>query len=172
MPARVVVPENLEPYIDRVFRFALALSRDRHVAEDLTQETFLRAYRSLDQLRKHNSARSWLFRILFNLWKDRCRKKRLPLQDGDYEVEDRGARPLEVLIDAERQQSALQLMQALPAMQRNALFLSAVEQLSNGEISRLLETSENSVKASLSIARKKMREMLSRKAGNNATAQD
>ncbi|MEM7454948.1 MAG: RNA polymerase sigma factor [Planctomycetota bacterium] len=154
--------ENLEPFIDRVFRFALSLSRDRHLAEDLTQECFLRAVRSADQLKDELAIRSWLFRITLNLWKDYCKKKRISFHEGDWDVPGAGLPPLERLVQIETRQSAIELMQTLPDKQRTVLFLSAVEQLSNSEIASLLNTNENAVKSSLSIARKRMRELRAR----------
>src|SRR3989304_8552329 len=61
----------LEEHVPRVYRFALRLTGNRHEAEDLTQETFLRAWRHRRRLRDRSAARVWLFAIAANLWRDR-----------------------------------------------------------------------------------------------------
>ena len=64
----------LEEYAARVYRFALRLTGDRHLAEDLTQETFLRAWCARRRLREPDAAGPWLFRIAVNLWRDEIRR--------------------------------------------------------------------------------------------------
>src|SRR5438067_2836878 len=73
------VSDLLDEWVPRVYRFALRLCRDRHAAEDLTQETFLRAWRRRGRLRDERAARAWLFRITANLWRDQVRRGRLPV---------------------------------------------------------------------------------------------
>ena len=63
-------------YFDSVYRYVLSLSRDPHVAEEITQETFFRALRSLDQFRGDSSMKSWLCSIAKNIWISEQRKKK------------------------------------------------------------------------------------------------
>src|SRR5579875_895333 len=63
-------------YGQRIFRFLLASVRDRDVAENLTQETFLRAWSARDQFRGDCSASTWLTRIALNLVRDHTRTNR------------------------------------------------------------------------------------------------
>lgn len=150
---------NFEQFVDRVFRFALSLSGDRHVAEDLTQECFLRAYERIGQLQSEGAAKSWLFQILANLWKDQLKRKRVNVVDSD-ELEFSTGRHDDKMIQQEAFDGLVRLMQTLPGKQRSVLFLSAVEQMSHGEISELLGMTANAVKANLSVARKVMREKI------------
>ena len=62
----------LEEWMPRIFRFALRLTSDLHKAEDLAQETMLRAWRQRKSLRDFQSSRVWLFRIATNLWAVSC----------------------------------------------------------------------------------------------------
>src|SRR5687767_14908852 len=73
------VTSRLETWVPRVYRFALRLSRDPHAAADLTQDTFLRAWRHRGRLRDPRAVRGWLFRIAANLWRDRLRRGRSPV---------------------------------------------------------------------------------------------
>lgn len=152
---------NLEQYIDNVFRFALTLTSDRHLAEDLTQECFLRAHMRKKQLNNHAASRSWLFQILINLWKDHLKKKRIePDESLELDFVPSGMPPQEAFVQQEQCKQIIGMMQSLPERQRAVLFLSAVERLTNREIAELLEASENTIKANLSIARKTMRKKI------------
>jgi RNA polymerase sigma-70 factor, ECF subfamily len=75
------------PYIDDVYRFALSLTRDASDADDVVQETFLRAYRSWHTFQPGSDARRWLFTITRNVFlRSREREKRhVDLEDGDLE---------------------------------------------------------------------------------------
>ena len=74
------------PHVDRLFRLAMWFERNRSEAEDLVQETLMRAWRGFDQFRGGTNARAWLFRILLNTFYGQGRKGRLtvvPLGDVD-----------------------------------------------------------------------------------------
>lgn len=75
------------PYIDDVYRFALSLTRDASDADDVVQETFLRAYRSWHTFQPGSDARRWLFTITRNVFlRTRERERRhVDLEDGDLE---------------------------------------------------------------------------------------
>src|SRR6185369_13489559 len=64
-------------YWQRVFRFTLASARDRDVAETLTQECFLKAYRGRDSFRGDSTVQTWLMQIAINLVRDFARSRRL-----------------------------------------------------------------------------------------------
>ena len=150
---------ELEQHIDAVFRFALSLSRDRHLAEDLTQECFLKAQLRVSQLQKKSDAKGWLFQILVNLWKDHLKKKlRAKPWSGDLNPISKELPADRVQVQQEDLNRIILLMQTLPEQQRTVLFLKCVEGFSNSEIARLIGKTENAVKANLSIARKTMRE--------------
>jgi RNA polymerase sigma-70 factor (ECF subfamily) len=75
------------PYIDDVYRFALSLTRDAADADDVVQETFLRAYRSWHTFQPGSDARRWLFTITRNVFlraRERERKH-VDVEDGDLE---------------------------------------------------------------------------------------
>ena len=76
------------PYIDDVYRFALSLTRDASDADDVVQETFLRAYRSWHTFQPGSDARRWLFTITRNVFlRSRERERRhVDLEDGDLEA--------------------------------------------------------------------------------------
>jgi RNA polymerase sigma-70 factor (ECF subfamily) len=150
----------LEQYVAGVYRFALRLTGDRHQAEDLAQETLLRAWRHRKRLRQRKAARVWLFKIAANLWRDQVRRRgRGPREaaspvDECPSVETSPDRPIS---DQEDLRRALETMDSLPPRQREVLYLHACEGLSLAEIADVLGIRAEAAKASLSLARKRMR---------------
>jgi RNA polymerase sigma-70 factor (ECF subfamily) len=153
----------LEEHLPRVYRFARRLTRDPHAAEDLTQETFLRAWRSRDRLRDAGGARVWLFTIAANIWRDWLRrgKSRVaaagPLDETGIAL---WTCPDAIASEREQCERALQALDSLPGRQREVLYLCAVEELKAADIARVLEINVAAVRASLSLARQRLRVLL------------
>jgi RNA polymerase sigma-70 factor, ECF subfamily len=151
----------LEEWMPRLYRFALRLTGDPHAAEDLAQETMLRAWRQRDALRDSQAIRVWLFRIAANHWRDQLRRLRSPIARAGPLFESalvHSFKADQVAAGREELQLALEALADLPPRQREVLYLSACEGLKTAEIGQVLGITPESVKASLSIARKRMRE--------------
>ncbi len=150
----------LHEWTPRLYRFAMRLTGDSHLAEDLAQETILRAWRQRDKLRDGQATRAWLFRITANLWRDLLRRKRSPVARAGplVEIPQQGfASADELLAEREEIQLALKALESLPSRQREVLYLSACEGMKVAEIATILDASREAIKASLSLARKRMR---------------
>ena len=148
----------------RVYRFALRLTNDPDAADDLTQETFLRAWRRRDRLRDPTQARVWLFRITANIWRDRLRRGRSPVAlAGPLPENEVGNVPSPDRLAAGRDDlsRALDALAGLPPRQREVLYLSACEEMTPAEVAAVLGISPDSAKANLSLARKAVRRQLS-----------
>ena len=149
--------------IRRVYRFALRLADDHHAAEEIVQETFLRAWKARRGLRNPGASRAWLFQIAANVWRDRLRRAR-PQAARATPLNDHGPKhlrsPERIVAEREQVEQTIQAMDALPARQRQVLFLSSIEGLSQAEIAEVLEISPEATKASLSLARRAMRRQL------------
>lgn len=148
-----------------IYRFALRLTRDAMEAEDLAQEAYLRAWRACERgprgQEDSDAMRAWLFRITMNAWRDRqrratVRRAAMPRIPHGTAAPD----PSEALAGREQAASALAALDRLPDRQREVLYLSACEGLSNAAIAEVLAVSTDAVKASLSLARKRLRELL------------
>lgn len=157
--------DGLAEHVPHVYRWALRLTRDRHRAEDLAQETFLRAYQRSDQLKNTQAVRVWLLRIAFNLMRDDFRSSKsrpvmIPLSN-----EPRGTEMTPDLAAESKEEVtlALELLDSLPPQQRSVLYLSSVEELTLDQICEILKINKNTAKANLSIARKRMREELAKR---------
>jgi RNA polymerase sigma-70 factor (ECF subfamily) len=157
------VKDLIEEYVPHVYRFALRLTGNRTDAEDLTQSTLLGAWRKRAQLRDARAAKGWLFAIAANMWRSGQRGKDRQERSGN-DVEQFGVEhamsPDEEAIVKEDLQRVRETMDALPQRQREVLYLHACEAFSLPEIAAILAISPQAVKASLSLARKRMRQQL------------
>ncbi len=94
-------PDIYNEYFRDVFHFVLSLSRDGNIAEEITQETFMRALRQLDSYDGVCDYRAWLFTIARNAWYDHCRRRRYITSMPENEVRDESAGLPERLTDEE-----------------------------------------------------------------------
>lgn len=141
------------PQSRNLLRFARRLTSDPAAAEDLVQETLMRAWRGFDQFRGGTNARAWLFRILLNTFYGQGRKGRLtlvPLGEIDAASSSGGAAALEVN----------QALAKLPLDQRTVLMLGVVEGFTCREMSEMLHIPIGTVMSRMSRARQAMRVQL------------
>ncbi len=155
-------------YIDSLFRYALVLTHSQVEAEDLVQETYVRAMQAFCRLREESNVRGWLFAILRNLWFTELRKRRSCPQwveaDADsvgmdgfaLDAVDAHAR-LEKQEDAKRVRAA---MRRLPPEFREVLVLREFEGLSYQEMAGVLGCPIGTVMSRLGRARSKLRILL------------
>lgn len=150
----------LEEHLDAVFRYALRLTQNRTQAEDLAQETMLRAWRKRSALREPQAAKVWLLRIATNLWTDQLRKKSEQPRLLINPPPDPQPTTAKKLIQQESVAAALAALDELPDRQRQVMHLITVEQLDQRQTAEILGITPSAVKASLSMARKHLREQL------------
>lgn len=143
----------------RILRVALGMLRDRHAAEDVAQETFVRAFRYYDTFRSDAALFTWLYRIAVNLCLDAQRKSGLrpavpldELDDAQVGVESSPSPEgvLEIRQLARHTEAALEM---LTPNHRAILLLREVEGLSYEEISRVLRIPKGTVMSRLHHAR-------------------
>jgi RNA polymerase sigma-70 factor, ECF subfamily len=173
--ARVGFEEEALPHLDAVYRFALRLSGEPDQAEDLVQETFLRAYRSWDQYTRGTAAKSWLFTICRNVFlRTRERGKRHdeivkenagPASTGVDPVNPlwlsvRSVDPEGEFFDSIVDERILESIQELQEDFRAVVVLSDVEGLSYQEISELLDIPVGTVKSRLFRGRRQLQRVL------------
>jgi RNA polymerase sigma-70 factor (ECF subfamily) len=144
--------------LDAVDRFAQSLTRSRAEADDLVQETMLRALRSRDSFElKSFGIRPWLYRILHNLHLNRLSREQLRPKPVESEVlEANIPPPLRVQDDVELERA----MRALPDDLRSIMLLWAVDELAYKEIAGVLDIPIGTVMSRLYRARVKLRDLL------------
>jgi RNA polymerase sigma-70 factor, ECF subfamily len=129
-----------------IYRFLIRLSRNTQLAEDLTQETFLRAFRSSLQLRDLEAVRPWLYRIAWNAYLDHRRSERARGRPAEVVAELSAFKDTKP--DAESKLLGLELscrlrkiVDRLPSRQRSVFVLRAGDQMSYEEIALCLNCS-------------------------------
>lgn len=165
--------EELASHREAIRRYVLGIVRDSAVAEDLTQETLLRAHRKLETLEDPSRLVSWLYRIATNLCRDRFRqasyRHRPDSLDTAAAGEDEAGPPepvdpgprLDKAIEQDEMSACVQdYLADLSDPYRAVILLHDTEGLTNPEIAELLGVSLATVKIRLHRAREKLRAAL------------
>jgi len=141
-------------YFQSVYNFALMLSRDPALAEDLTQEAFIRAHANLDRLGPPWNFRAWIFRLTRNYFFDLTRKDRNvdPLEE-DTPVRSEGPGPEKETMSREAAYRVQNTLNKLSPQHREILVLRELNQFSYSEIGEILDIGDSNVKVSLHRAR-------------------
>ena len=149
-----------QTYFDPVYRYALSLSGDMHIAEEITQETFFKAMNSLDRFRGESSLKSWLCTIARNLWVSECRKKETKPMDAAATLADPAAGPEECILQQSESMRIHRLLHDLDEPYREVFMLRTLGQLSFRNIGELFGKSQNWACVVYSRARAKIRERM------------
>jgi RNA polymerase sigma-70 factor, ECF subfamily len=154
--------------VQGLYSYAMILTRNRSEAEDLVQETYVRAIPAIGRLRADSNLKGWLFEILRNVWLNQLRQRRTrPAMDyGDLESD-----PVENLVDPgkdsyEAYASKVErgrvraAIQKLPRVFREIILLREFEELSYQEIADVLHCPAGTVMSRLARARSQLRKLL------------
>ena len=152
--------ELATPLFDSLYRYARCLARERAEAEDLVQETYVKALRGFGSFTQGTNFRAWIFRILRNTFlTSRSGLRELPLDD-DVPTPVESATPENLLMQKFTRESLRQAIDALPAAFREVLVLTDVEEMSYKEIAETLAIPVGTVASRLIRARAKLRKTL------------
>jgi RNA polymerase sigma-70 factor (ECF subfamily) len=156
--------ELVERHERRVYRFLLKHVACADEAEDLAQETFLQAYRSLRSYQANGQFTTWLIGIGLNVARNHHNRSRSPAADGTDDEIDNLLCPSADPADSARQTALLRAlhraMTGLPADQRECVTLIALEGLPYDEASLVLGVPIGTIKSRLSRARARLAELL------------
>jgi RNA polymerase sigma-70 factor (ECF subfamily) len=168
----------VDVYRAKLFQYSYLMCGHREDAEEVAQETLLKVFESLDQLREPERLRAWVFRIAKNACLMKRRKSvfapqiELSLEDlgprdpdggqGLLEIADWSAIPETAAAEAETRTIIEQAIRKLPDIYRAVVLLRDVEELTTEEAARVLEVSEDVVKTRLHRARLALRQELDR----------
>ena len=155
-----------------VYQLALHLLGDPQEALDVSQEVFLRVFRTLGQFRGQSTLRTWIYRIVINQasnrqrwWRRRRRAQQVPLDDhvqthGELAESRNFAQPDRVLQQREVAGQVWKALDALPFDQRSVVVLREIDGLSYEEIAESLGIAIGTVKSRLARARETLRTAL------------
>ncbi|MQR93675.1 RNA polymerase sigma factor SigW [Fictibacillus phosphorivorans] len=155
---------------DKIYRHCFRMVGNGHEAEDLAQETFLRAYRNIGKYNSEYKFSTWIFRIATNLCIDRLRKKKpdyyldaeVPGTDGATmysQLSSEEPLPEEVVTDNEEWNELQAEIMKLPEKYRTAILLKYVEDLSLEEISKIMDIPVPTVKTRIHRGREALKKV-------------
>jgi RNA polymerase sigma-70 factor, ECF subfamily len=175
MADRAAFAEEAMQYAPKLYSAALRLTRNPADAEDLVQDTYLRAWRSYNTFQEGTNLRAWLYRILTNSFINKYRaKQRRPTEDGIDNIEDLylykrisaldsslGTRSAEdTMFDMFTDDEVKAALEALPENFRLPVLLADVEGFSYKEIAEMLDIPVGTVMSRLHRGRKGMHKLL------------
>jgi RNA polymerase sigma-70 factor (ECF subfamily) len=156
--------EQAMPFMDPLYSAALRMTRNPSDAEDLVQETYLKAFRAAGSFEPGTNLRAWLFTILHNTARNRARDRARDTVSVDSDVVERAAErpapggavdPPETRLIRETLAPALQsALDALPETFREAVWLRDVEEFSYAEIAEMLSIPIGTVMSRISRGRR------------------
>lgn len=172
---RFAFEQQMLPHLDALYRSALGMTKNAGDAEDLVQETFVRAYQFFDQFQKGTNARAWLFRILTNLYINSYRKRtREPERVSYDEMEDfylynrlahnasagRGGTPEEEIVQKVQIEAIRDAIANLPNEYRDTVVLADLNDFSYQDIADMLGIPIGTVRSRLSRGRRLVQKAL------------
>ncbi|UDY34437.1 sigma-70 family RNA polymerase sigma factor [Dermatobacter hominis] len=175
MADQATFADQVEPFVDQLYAAALRMTRNPADAEDLLQETFVRAYRGFPNFTEGTNLRAWLYRILTNTFINTYRaKQRRPEQTELDEVEDLylyrrlggleaatlGRSAEDELMDMFTEDDVKEALDALPEQFRMAVLLADVEGFSYKEIADIMDIPIGTVMSRLHRGRKALQRSL------------
>ena len=169
-PERVAFEEDVLELADDVWRVARRLARDANEAEDLVQETYVRAIRSWRSYTTGTNLRAWLLRILHNLAIDAARKRQRspetePLEEGDYYLYNRlesesGDEAIDRLVEQLSPGPILDALAELPQSFKEVVVLVDLGDFSYQEAADILEIPIGTVMSRLHRGRRGLKKAL------------
>jgi RNA polymerase sigma-70 factor (ECF subfamily) len=175
MADQATFAEQAMPFMDQLYSHALRMTRNAADAEDLVQETYLKAYRGFGGFQEGTNLRAWLFRILTNNYINTYRKKQRRPEESDLaDLEDMfmyrrlgGAQAAELARSAEDElfehltdSEVKDAIEALPEQYRDAVLLADVEGFAYKEIAEILDVPIGTVMSRLHRGRKRLQQQL------------
>ena len=155
-------------YLDGLYSYAMVLTRNHAEAEDLVQETYIRAMQAMRKLRADSNIKGWLFTILKNIWFNQLRKRRNGPQMVEIEAGDGAANNIvepsknshDLYVSKLEADLVRTAIQQLPVEFREIIVLREYEDLSYREIASILQCPVGTVMSRLGRARAKLGTLL------------
>ena len=156
--------EHVLPHLDAAYNLARWLTRNEHDAQDIVQESYMRAYKFFDSFRMGN-ARPWLLKIVRNTsytWLQQNRPRDLTANiDDSLDIESKDPSPEAQLLRTDEAGRVRQALEDLPVEFREVMIMRELEELSYKEIAEVTATPVGTVMSRLARGRKRLQQSLS-----------
>ncbi|MEY2634211.1 MAG: hypothetical protein RIS75_151 [Actinomycetota bacterium] len=162
------------PYLDTIYAGAMRYTKNQQAAEDLTQDTFTKAFSAFHQYQDGTNLKAWLFRILQNTYISSYRKAvKAPFESSVDDLQDWELSKLEASADTATPSAEVEALRSMPDGQvldallalpeefRTAVYLADAEGFSYSEISEIIGVPLGTVMSRIHRGRKRLRESLS-----------
>lgn len=150
--------ELMDAHGNDVLRVVYGVVRDKHAAEDISQEVFVKVFDHLEDFRQESSYKTWILKIAVNRARDYLRsaaRRSVPVEDLSYVPDTLSAE--QAAISRLEQQDLWEAVLALPAMYREIMWLYYSQELPVEEIAMITDTSVSTVKTRLFRGRELLR---------------
>jgi RNA polymerase sigma-70 factor (ECF subfamily) len=170
--ARAFVERVYAAHHSEIYAYLARMLRDDELAADLTQETFVKAYRAYDTLLDQNRARAWLYQIAGRTALDELRRRKI-IRFVPWVGESRGeaASAEDMVLQARLSADLEQALMRIPPRQRQALLLAELHELTGLELAQAMGVSHVAARALLTRGRESLRQALAVERARSATSQ-
>jgi RNA polymerase sigma-70 factor (ECF subfamily) len=152
--------KRLESDRGRLFRMAYAWSQNQDVADEVVQQTMIKAMHGIDKVRNIDAIDSWLFRMLSNCFIDLCRRRREEVDVDDVVLFEQDT-PETIHLQNEMLISVRSAIACLPVKHRQVITLIDIESFSYAEVACILDIPQGTVMSRLNRARQSLKKILS-----------
>lgn len=155
----------VDHYKDLVFTLALRMLKNREEAEEVAQDTFIKAFKSLDTFKGESKFSTWIYRVAYNTSLDRIKKNRKHLNDVEInEFTAHQVKTIDTALDRleakEREEAIQRCINKLPSQDSFLLTLYYFDDLSLDDMSKVVDMTANAIKVKLFRCRKKLASIL------------
>ncbi|MBA4049880.1 MAG: RNA polymerase subunit sigma-24 [Cyanobacteria bacterium PR.023] len=171
--ATIELESALYSHAQRLYRLAYARLGHAQDAEDIVQETYLKAFRALSSFKEGTNAEAWLVQILLNTIRDHFRHVKrtaptVPLDENEEASKNRATKsPEQKFVESEFDEAVLSAMKATPEWLLTPLLLREIHDMSYKELAETLDVPIGTIMSRLSRARLFMRQQLSGQSGDS-----
>jgi len=169
--AAIFVESVFGKHQGEIYAYLLRMMRDPEVAADMTQDTFIKAYKNYASLEKPENARAWLYQIAHRVALDEIRRRKI-VRFLPWTGEARGSAPSaeHLVMDARLSGDLQRALERIPERQRAALLLAELHDLTGLELAAALGVSHVAARALLTRARESLRQALAAEREADAAA--
>jgi RNA polymerase sigma factor (sigma-70 family) len=159
--ARIAIETLYAQHHGEIYAYLVRMLREPELAADLTQDTFVKAYRAYASLEDRGHARAWLYQIAHRVALDELRRRRI-VRFLPWTGESRGSSPSaeRLVMDLQLSGDLQRALERIPERQRNALLLAELHDLTGLELAAALGVSHVAARALLTRARESLRQAL------------